>query len=194
MSSLAHDSKALHSSTLCQAVGAEQMACVWAAVDGASERVLVFAERGRHAVSMCRLPSGAVTRLTSSAHGHENGPALSARFQYPTGVCALGPNLADGLVVCDSHSVRILRNGQVQVLAGAKSLGCGWSLSGPVPSPHPLSAASPQFAFPTSVLYSKKRDSVLLADRFNHCIKAVRLASGNTTIVAVRHCFASVLC
>jgi len=144
------------------------------ASDGAGN--LFVADTNNHAIRKVVIATGAVTTLAGSASsaGHNDGPAIAARFQSPTGVASDG---AGNLFVADfsNHTIReiVLATQTVSTLAGLAGMAGSDDGAG----------AGARFANPSGVA-SDGAGNLFVADSGNQTIRKVVVATGVVTTLA----------
>jgi DNA-binding beta-propeller fold protein YncE len=136
------------------------------AVDAAGQ--LIVADAFNNSLRRVTLKGVVSTLAGAATPGLVNGPALSARFDYPSGVALDGAG-ALLIVDMDNHCLRRLASGTVSTIAGTGNAG---NLDGP--------AASAKFHFPVGLAING--GAVYIADQTNNVIR--KLAGGTVSTLA----------
>ncbi len=131
---------------------------------------IYVADYGNHEIRKIT-PAGLVTTFAGTGRiGNIDGPIISAKFSYPSGVCA---DAAGNIYVADTYNHKIRKitpAGLVSTLAGTGSAG---NIDGP--------ATSAKFNYPSGVCVDAS-GNIYVADASNHKIRKITPSGAVSTL------------
>ena len=134
---------------------------------------LYVSETGNQRIRAIDIASGAVSDLAGSTAGHANGTGAAARFNSPGGLAISG----DTLYVADINNQRIravdIPSGVVSDVAGSGTAGYADG-----------AGADARFSSPTGIAVNETGTTLYVADRGNHRIRAIDIATKTVRTIA----------